>query len=317
MPTPPDAPFRRQPFTGKLPLCDGASGPDEDPEGGLYPGGQNQPDPAHMAAGAAAAAGILPRDRDGQPDPGGQILLLAVGMSNTGLYFEALREAVSGLTDLHPRLRLVNATLEGKDIRSTARAEDPYWRLVDHRIRSAEASVSQVQAVWFMQACHAPGILPGEGSAHIARMTEYYTAAMGILRARFPNLRQVFSSGREYGGYNPPGQGNPEPYAFYTGLAWKRLIAAQINGDPRLSDIRSGAPRPWLGWAGYFWADGERPRQDGLCWLFPEDFQEDGVHPSPAGCRKAGAILSDFFTQSPLTPWFRKPGALASAARSM
>jgi hypothetical protein len=289
--------FQPIPETGLVPLCDLEGGRFLGRTGGLYPGGNRLP-ASHDHAGRAAAAAIEPLDGEGRPSPQGLIVFLAIGMSNTGLYFGALADRLLGQPDLHPRIRLVNAALEGKDITSVTDPADAYWHLVDMRLRQAGVTPRQVQAIWFMQARHGSGLDVAQGPAHIDWLCEAYLLAMRLLTARFPALRQVFSSGREYGGYNPPGQGNPEPYAYYSGWAWKKLVERQINEDLDAKEV----PLPWLGWSGYFWADGRRPRRDGLCWL-PEDFEADGVHPSANGRAKAAHVLYEFFRQSPLAGW--------------
>ncbi len=52
-------------------------------QGGLYENGANTPPADHAEAGLRAAARIVPRDRSGAPSPGGKIVLLSIGMSNT------------------------------------------------------------------------------------------------------------------------------------------------------------------------------------------------------------------------------------------
>src|ERR1051326_5798250 len=94
------------------------------------------------------------------------------------------------------------------------------------------------------------------------------------LKARYPNMRQVFFSSRIYAGY-ATSQLNPEPYAYESGFAVKWVIESQIAemaGQPR-SDTRAGSLRyddgtaPWLAWGPYPWAAGTQPRSDGLTWV--------------------------------------------------
>src|SRR5512141_878132 len=55
--------------------------------GGLYEGGNNSPLEDHASVGAARARNIQPRDANGTPSPGGKIVLLSIGMSNTSQEF--------------------------------------------------------------------------------------------------------------------------------------------------------------------------------------------------------------------------------------
>lgn len=299
-------PHIQRPSTGLIPLTDLGTAFYCDMQGGLYPMGSNEMPEQHKEAGLRMADIIQPLDKDGQANPHGQIVFLAVGMSNTGLYFDTFRALVTDFEDLNLQVLMVNGALEGKDISNVLTHDDPYWRYVLHRLKGANASPLQVQAIWFMQAQLEPNIPPDEGLQHIESMCEKYIAAMLVLRFLFPNLKQVFSSGREYGGYGAPNKGNPEPYAYYTGWAWKRIIERQIQGDPRLEFEGLNAKTAWLAWSNYFWADGVTPRSDGLTWIYPDDFEADGVHPSPSGKQKAGQLIQSFFLTSQTTSWFRK-----------
>src|SRR5215208_2512106 len=50
--------------------------------GGLYPDG-NTPPSQHDSAGRARGRSVVPLDVDGRPGPGGKVVLLSIGMSNT------------------------------------------------------------------------------------------------------------------------------------------------------------------------------------------------------------------------------------------
>lgn len=273
-------------------------------QGGLYPGASNAMPTGHLDVGCRKASGIIPRNELGEPDDQGVIVFLAVGMSNAGAYFRAFRDRVHTMPELSERIRFVDATLDGPDIPTICSSPDPYWRYVMHRVTSEGFFPKQVQAVWFMQAVLASHIPVGQGPAeHMKWLETMFLEVLSGMKACFPNLQQVCSSAREYGGYASPGLGNPEPYAWYTGWAWKRLIERQIDGDLHLDCSIGHGQMPWLGWSGYFWADGPRPRKDGLSWKHPEDFEEDGVHPTPSGVDKASGILVDFYRNDPVTQW--------------
>jgi hypothetical protein len=71
---------------------------------------------------------------------------------------------------------------------------------------------------------------------------------------------------------------------------------------------------PWLAWGPYLWADGRKPRSDGLIWECT-DFISDGTHPSDAGRTKVAQLLLSFFkTDSTATIWFLKNPATGIAA---
>ena len=63
---------------------------------------------------------------------------------------------------------------------------------------------------------------------------------------------------------------------------------------------------PWLVWGPYLWADGLKPRADGLIWK-REDLGPDGTHPSLKGREKVAALLFDFLKHEPTAKsWFGK-----------
>ncbi len=139
---------------------------------------------------------------------------------------------------------------------------------------------------------------------------EDHIGGLHALRARYPNLRQVFVSSRIWAGYATSTL-NPEPFAYESGFAVKWLIDAQIEQarrgvivDARAGDVRYPGVSPWLAWGPYLWAAGPTANGDGLAWQ-PADFADDGTHPSQAGQAKVGAMLLAFFKTSPFTRcWF-------------
>ncbi|MBX6313478.1 MAG: hypothetical protein IRY99_11265, partial [Isosphaeraceae bacterium] len=129
-----------------------------------------------------------------------------------------------------------------------------------------------------------------------------------IAKERFPNLRIAYLSSRTYGGYASTPL-NPEPYAYQSGFAVKWLIEKQIEGAPELNydPERGPVKAPWLSWGPYLWADGVKPRADGLSYI-RSDFAGDGTHPAPNGAReKVARLLLDFLKTDPTArPWFLK-----------
>ena len=80
------------------------------------------------------------------------------------------------------------------------------------------------------------------------------------------------------------------------------VIKTQLSG--KLPFAGPSRVAPWIAWGPYLWADGLKPRKDGLTWLC-SDFQIDGTHPSAAGRHKVAGLLMQFFTNDPTTrSWF-------------
>jgi hypothetical protein len=129
-----------------------------------------------------------------------------------------------------------------------------------------------------------------------------------ILKAKYPNLKIAYWSSRIYAGYATTTL-NPEPFAYESGFAVKWLIEKQINGDTTLVFAGARSKAPWLAWGPYLWADGTKPRPDGLIWEC-RDFQNDGTHPAPDGRTKVANLLLAFFkTEVTTTSWFLKKNA--------
>ncbi|MCC6673056.1 MAG: hypothetical protein IT458_18470 [Planctomycetes bacterium] len=272
--------------------------------GGLYPQGANQPPAAHAAAGLAAALRVQPLDAQGVPHPGGRIVLLAIGMSNTTQEYAAFKATADADPARNPAVLLVDGAQGGQDARIIQNPAANFWTVVDQRLAAAGASRSQVQAVWLKEAVANP-TLPFP--QHAQELEGFLVAICQILKSRFANLQLTHVSTRSYGGYALGGRTNPEPYAYETGFAVKWLIERQIQGDPALNhDPARGAVRAaWLGWGPYFWADGTRASADGLFYLC-EDYASDGIHPSPAGRNKVLARLDRHWHTDPTAvPWYR------------
>ena len=289
--------------------------------GGLYPGG-NQPPAEHSAEGLRRAARIQPLGRDGRPSSTGKIVLLSVGMSNTTQEFCSAQAAPCdpwtfvGQATMDPelnrsRLVLVNGA---RSAQTTSTWEFPtypnYQRILTDELTPRGLSEAQVQVVWVKLANPRPTVsLPNSG-ADAYQLQQGLGKVVRALKARYPNLQQVFLSNRIYGGYATITL-NPEPYAYETGFAVKWLIQDQIQqmraggtATPRSGDLNYGTVAPWIGWGPDLWANGTTQRTDGLFWA-RQDLETDGTHPSQSGERKVGNLLLNFFKSSPFTRcWF-------------
>ncbi len=274
---------------GLTPLLDLGKGTYQGEEGGLYPGGLFLPPAAHLKAGVDAGRRIAPID--------GKIVLLSIGMSNTTQSFQVFLEQAAKDPFRNPPVTIVDGALGGHSAEVTADPQSGYWEVVDDRLRQAEATRQQVQAVWMKQAFQEPSRpFPTEARAFYG----YLHQNLRLLRDRFENLQIVYLSSRTYGGYARSSL-NPEPHAYESGFAVKWLIADQIAGKL--------PARPWLAWGPYLWADGVKPRVDGLAYA-GQDFTEDGTHPSASGREKVARQLLSFLKTDPTArPWFVKPAA--------
>jgi hypothetical protein len=275
-------------------------------EGGLYPHAKNTRPDDHEAAGLAIAKKVVPLNKEGKPDPNGQIVLLSIGMSNTSQSSQGFSRALSQAEYKNPKLVFVNGAQGGMTAAAIQSAEggrgEQYWTTVDKMLQNAGVTREQVQAVWIKQADAGPT----SGFPDYAKTLQAeLTRIVQLIAVRFPNCRLAYLSSRTYGGFATTNL-NPEPYAYESGFAVKWLIERQLAGDDELNfDPAKGKVRaPWLSWGPYLWANGKTPRSDGFFYEV-SDFGNDGTHQSSSGQQKVGNLLLDFFHDDSTTrSWF-------------
>jgi hypothetical protein len=304
--------------------------------GGLYPHGRNTVPPDQAAAGLVRAGRIRPLDRDGRPNSTGKIVLLSISMSNGAAEWcgttictmpsaqSFMGQAAADPAVNHQTLAIINGARGGQDAsRWTSPRSSAYDVVRDQQLAPQGLSEKQVQVIWLKEANARPRTALPSPSADAYTLETELGDILRALRVRYPHLQEVFLSSRIYGGYaiSPL---NPEPYAYEGGFSVKWVIQAQIqqmrNGgavvDARAGDMNDTTVAPWVAWGPYLWADGTRPRSDGLIWQ-RSDFRADGTHPSPAGVAKVGSALLRFFLDSPFTRcWFRAPAQHAACTLS-
>ncbi|HTL28745.1 MAG TPA: hypothetical protein VL282_05985, partial [Tepidisphaeraceae bacterium] len=279
-------------------------------DGGLYGHGNNTPPSAHRTAAATAASRIIPRNAQGAASSTGKIVLLSIGMSNTTQEYQRFIQVANSDMSKSPSVLLVDGAQGGRDAldwsSTTTSVGQQVWSTVDQRLAAAGVTRQQVQAVWLKQARKDPAAL-GAFPAHAQALATNLISIVQIAKSRFPNLQIIYFSSRIYGGYATTNL-NPEPYAYESCFAVRHVIQSQINGDASLNyDPSKGAVKaPVLLWGAYLWADGLKPRADGLIWK-REDFVSDGTHPSDTGRQKVADLLLKFFKNDPTAKvWFVK-----------
>ena len=274
-------------------------------DGGLYGGGKNTPPAAHVAAAMRESAQIRPLDGEGRAAADGKIGLLSVGMSNTTQEVSRFVQEAARDPEKSPRVVLVDGAQGGQTGTRWADASAPLWTQVDERLARAGVGAAQIQVAWMKQAEAGPARL-GDFPKHTDVLRENLVTALGHLKKRFPNLRIVYLSSRIYAGYATTAL-NPEPFAYESAFAVRRLIHEQIAGRAELNfDPARGAVRsPLLLWGPYLWADGATARAAGAVTYEPGDFAADGTHPGDTGRAKVARQLIEFFkADATARPWF-------------
>jgi len=290
---------------GLIPLTDMAEARHKGFSGGLYPDGANVRPERHEQAGLAISQALRPLNRAGQIDPqNGVMVLLSIGMSNTTQEFSTFISLANADPDKNRKLIIVDGAQGGQSAEVISNPNAEFWSVVDRRLNSAGLSPQQVQVAWVKEADARPTLSFPEDAQKLQRELK---SIVQILKQRYPAMRLAYLSSRTYGGYASTNL-NPEPYAYQSGFAVKWLMEEQIkahpdlNFDPAQGDVKA----PWLSWGPYLWADGLRPRSDGLIWQC-SDFRDDGTHPSDSGRMKVAQMLLRFFkTDSTAKLWFLK-----------
>ncbi|MCI0434352.1 MAG: hypothetical protein L0271_12050 [Gemmatimonadetes bacterium] len=307
--------------TGLVPLTDMGSSSYKGQTGGLYPGRNTMPR-YHRNHGLVAAQRIRPLNGNGVPAANGKIVLMSIGMSN------AAQEWCSPTGDLpcrggsftgqvaqdptvnHSTLVVVNGARPGGVAHDWIAPNLPDYDRIRTTVLAPQGfTEKQVQVIWMKMVNFGPTVAMPAPNSDAAILVTENGQILRALRQRYPNLQQVFLASRIYGGYSTH-PANPEPYAYEGAFAVRMTIEAQIKQrfwgiiDPLAGDMSYPGTVPWIAWGPYFWADGTRPRSDGLIWE-RGDLASDGIHPSPRGELKVARMLMTFFKTEPVTRcWF-------------
>jgi hypothetical protein len=223
-------------------------------------------------------------------------------MSNTTQEFSTFVGLAKADTQRDGHVVLIDGAQGGQDAGVWANPSAATWTVVEQRFQTAGVTARQVQAIWLKQALAGP---TNEGT-YVAELERNLAGIVSVAAQRYPSLQQVFVSPRTYAGYAST-RLNPEPYAYLSGFAVKRLVE---------QSLREPAARPWIGWGPYLWADGTRPNGSGLTWQCADFRESDGTHPSDSGRMKVATLLQKFFDSSEFTGWYRGQRAPAASTQS-
>ncbi len=318
--------------TGNIPIDDLGPSNYQGFTGGLYPGGANNPPPAHAAAALAIATDqIKPLDASGNLDlVHGKIVMISVGMSNTTREFasagpQTFKKLADADPSKNPQLVIVDGAQSGEDATDWVDTSAPPWTTVNQRLSGAGVTPAQVQVAWLKQALAGP-VNYGAFPLHAQMLQSDLEIILRNLKTKYPNIKITYLSPRSRAYTNVPNAQSPEPFAYETGFADKWTIEDQINGVGNLNFDPANGPvvAPLILWGPYIWADGLIARSDGFTWLC-SDLDSDFVHPNATGGvpKVATHLLAFFKTDPTATPWFLRgtvsgqpPTVNASAAPS-
>ncbi|MEX0891509.1 MAG: hypothetical protein WEB88_05005 [Gemmatimonadota bacterium] len=307
--------------TNLIPLTDlGADRYLEQFQGGLFLGGANSVPSDHAARGTELASAIRPLDVSGQAAANGRIGVLVVGDAlaaqvacnitpGTPCGEGTLLARVAADDDVdHAHVRFVNGARNTSTFQAWTSATGPYYGFLQNTLLPDHGlSAAQIQAAWVhLATTHPVSTLPAT-DADARLMLAWLPEVLRALKDVFPNLRVAWLTSRVFGGYGTL-SARGEPSAYETGFAVKWTIEAQLRQRregavviPEAGDLAPDQAAPWITWGPYWWADGTRPRNDGLIWR-REHFEQDGVNPSAEGEARMGLLLFEHLKSS---PWAR------------
>lgn len=288
--------------TGLIPLTDLKTGTYQNYEGGLYPNGSNLRPASHDSLGHVFSKMIIPVDIQGNIDTvNGKIVLLSIGMSNATQEFSYFKSVADADNSKNPKLVIVDGAQGGQTASAISNPSANFWDVVNQRLQAANVTARQVLVCWVKEADANPNQgFPG----YAAILSDELKTISKIIKQKFPSCLIEYLSSRIYGGY-ATSKLNPEPYAYESGFSVKWLIEKQINGDTSLTCYGTNPESPWLAWGPYLWADGLKPRSDGLTWQIDDFVQSDRTHPSTSGRKKVADMLLNFLkTDETSRNWF-------------
>ncbi len=289
---------------GLVPLTDLGSELYRGEQGGLYPGGVNEPPADHVRVGLMRASMIEPLDAAGKASPDGKIVFASVGFSNPQREFIEFQRMVPSVDNLDADVVVVNGAQGGEHILAWSDPRGRPWQGLETELSQAGVTAEQVQGLWVKMTQRA-GVSPDLPFPDNARTYEAeLEKVVLLLQERLPNLQVAYVSSRAYGGYGGETSPSPEPVAYEEGFGVKWLIQRQLEGDPAINPDPAAGPleAPWLAWGPYLWADGANPRSDGLTWSC-SDYRSDGAHFVASGNQKVATMLLDFLQGEPTAAW--------------
>lgn len=277
--------------------------------GGLYANGSNVDDPGHDSYGQGVAAGIQPLDSNGNPDPNGKYVLLAVGLSVTQQLMNFIAPMANADPAKNPALIVVNGGTGGGTANALITTPSFLQAILNNYLPNAGVTANQVVAVWFMDV---DGGISGTFPSDMTLLQSQFETDAQLFLTNFPNVKMAYVSSLYYTGYsNGVKDLSNEPWSYESGFAMKNMIQDQLNGNSNLNFDPTLGPvlAPWLAWGPYMWANGMLPRSDGLEWSC-SDLQNDGTHPAAGAKLKGAQLLLNFLkTDDTASIWFLAPGA--------
>lgn len=253
----------------------------------------------------------------GAPDPAsGKIGFIAIGASDLLQYWGGHYKRELGQNQFfewdakthplrHPRVEVLCCARGGLTVNALLDPSEQYWTGTD-RWNSLYGLLHDANGNWILTpeqvqvVCYEPLLaMPWLVTDPLGELEAKTLDCLQVLRETFPNLRIVLFASRPSSAFALP-NGYREPHSWEQGVACKRIIDRQIDGDL--------SPWPFLAWGPYCWTNGATPAAN-LPWLSwaPFDFKDvDGSHPSVRGIHKWSEFFLLWLLLMPWCTWFRR-----------
>lgn len=265
-------------------------------QGGLYPGGLNNPNGMYLEDLKILSNGIQALDSNGQYSTTGQIVFIGVGASNPRTEFQAFQKMADTFRNINRNLRTVNTCIGGQGVQKMNQLSDNYWKQADKMMDSMGLSNLQVQIAWLEteNTASADSSFPGGPRSLVSDVR----VLLQLMKVKYPNLKICYLSARTYAGWvsGGTGRGLEYPRDYYNGWAMKWVIDSAINQVNGYTYKGSSPSIPLPVYSTYNWTNGNQTRQDGFSMNCDTDFGGDGLHLSAAGENKIGEQLFNFFS---------------------
>ncbi len=245
--------------------------------GGLYPNQSNTPPSDYVTNEIQPIYDLLQNDD--------HIVVLCLGMSNLKWTCEDFISKAEVNANVNSSIQFFNG---GQPGRAQQAWHDPYnpnddvWVNANKPLLKAGETPGTVDVILYFNAWANPEQQIGENfSIYTDTMLDSLKLTMDNFSIAYPNTQLIYVTSREYGGYATVDL-NPDPWAYWDGFAFKRLVEDRING------VIDGPPILWQAYQ----YDPTWPRSY---------FKDDGVHLLEPGLDAASQLWLDFYLTQ---PWF-------------
>ncbi|MBC8045198.1 MAG: hypothetical protein H7Y00_00225 [Fimbriimonadaceae bacterium] len=308
--------------------------------GGLFPDAKNERSNSYLEKGIQTGSAIIPENVDGY---GNKIVFLSLGGSTPfriGLHFDSISTSL-----INADLVKIDGCRSGTGIevynngdslnyKNDTLPDGNYFDQLYYLLETENFHPQQVQIIWCMTTTLFSDADSTEHAINYNFSTQAFTASqyttenfnnyinyfviqykqfLDSCKIRFPNLKMVYLSDRQYQGYRDPfhwGLTAFPPYDYWIGWGIKKIIEDYISGYFWNADAD-----PYLTWGPYLWRRGDVSDDnypglhtyDNTAWTcnLYDGEPVDGLHLDDEGSNYAAHLLHHYFLNDETSCWYR------------